>query len=223
MVTWQVDDVMTRTVVTAAEDTPYRELVDLVVGQKVSAVPVVDSFRRVVGLVSEADLLLKVEYTGADGPPRLFERRRRRSDQVKATGRTARDLMTAPAVTAMTGTTVTAAARLMHDASVKRLPIVDDLGRLAGLVSRSDLLKVHTRPDADIHRDIVTDVFRRVLTVGEHEVQVQVDGGVVTLGGRLDRRSTVDIAVRLVRQVAGVMDVVSRLDYEFDDSHLVRS
>ncbi|HET6529719.1 MAG TPA: CBS domain-containing protein [Actinoplanes sp.] len=223
MGTWQVDDVMTRTVVTAAEDTPYRELVDLVVGQKVSAVPVVDSFRRVVGLVSEADLLRKVEYAGADGPPRLFERRRRRSDQVKATGRTAADLMTAPAVTAMTGTTVTAAARLMHDASVKRLPIVDDLGRLVGLVSRSDLLKVHTRPDADIHRDIVTDIFRRVLTIGEHEVQVRVDGGVVTLGGRLDRRSTVDIAVRLVRQVAGVMDVVSRLDYEFDDSHLVRS
>ncbi len=154
MTTWTVDDVMTATVVTVGRDTPYREVVDRLMGAGVSAVPVVDDFRRILGVVSEADLLCKIELSDQEQRPRLFESRRRRSERSRAEARTAGELMTSPAVTALTGTTVTAAARRMDGEAIKRLPVIDDVGRLIGIVSRGDLLKVHLRPDEDIRAEI---------------------------------------------------------------------
>jgi CBS-domain-containing membrane protein len=223
MRTWTVDDVMTRTVVTVGRDTPYREVVDRLMGAGVSAVPVVDPFRRVLGVVSEADLLCKIELSDQERRPRLFESRRRRTERSRAEARTAGDLMTSPAVTALAGTTVTAAARRMDTEGVKRLPVVDDLGRLIGVVSRGDLLKVHLRPDADIRADITEDVLHRVLVVEKGAVDVRVVDGVVTLTGTVDRRSSGQIAVRLTGQVAGVVAVVDELGYDFDDSELIGS
>lgn len=167
MKTWTVDDVMTADVVTATPEMPYRALVDELVGRRVSALPVVDYFGHVVGVVSEADLLRKIEYTDEGSPPRLFASRHHRAERAKSAGRTAGDLMTAPAVTVLTGTSVVRAARLMDAENVKRLPVVDDLGRIAGIVTRSDLLKVHLRPDADIRADVVQEILRRVLAVEE--------------------------------------------------------
>jgi CBS-domain-containing membrane protein len=218
---WTVDDVMNTDVVTATSHMPYRAVVDELVGKRVSALPVVDDVRRVTGVVSEADLLRKIEFGEDDRPPRLFEGRRRRAERAKADGRTAGDMMTSPAVTVMTGTPVAAAARLMDAEKVKRLPVVDDRGRLVGIVSRGDLLRMHLRPDADIRADVATEILHRVLVVEEGKVQVQVMDGVVTLEGRLDRRSAAELAIRLTRHVPGVVSVVDRLSYDFDDSDLV--
>src|SRR5690348_1626581 len=121
MKNWTVDDVMTQAVVSVEETATYRSVVDEVIGGRFSAVPVVDSLGRVSGVVSEADLLRKIEYAG-DEAPRLFEGRRRRGDRGKALARTAADLMSAPAVTALTGTSIAAAARRMDREHVKRLP-----------------------------------------------------------------------------------------------------
>ncbi len=213
MKTWIVDDVMSTAVVDAATDTPYRAVVDLLMSRGVSAVPVVDRFRRVSGVVSEADLLRKVEYADDDRPPRFFEGRRRRTEHAKATARTAGDLMTSPAITVLTGTSVPAAARLMDAENVKRLPVIDDLGRIVGIVSRGDLLKVHLRPDDDVNADVA-----EVLAVQQGPVSAQVAKGVVTLTGRLDRRSAADAVVRLTGQVPGVVDVVDQIDVEYDDT-----
>ncbi len=221
MKTWTVDDVMTADVVTATPQMPYRALVDELVGRNVSALPVVDDFRRVIGVVSGADLLRKVEYGDDDRPPRLFAGRHSRAALAKAGGRTAADLMSRPAITVLTGTTVVAAARMMDAEGVKRLPVIDDLGRLVGIVSRGDLLKVHLRPDADIRADVVQEVLHRVLAVQEDNVRVRVFDGVVTLTGRVDRRSDAEIAVRLARHVPGVVEVVSRLSYDVDDADLL--
>ncbi|GAA3336529.1 CBS domain-containing protein [Amorphoplanes nipponensis] len=216
MRTWTVRDVMTTAVVTVAEHAPYREVVDLLVGNRFSAVPVVDGSRRVTGVVSEADLLRKIEYAGAEAP-RLFEGRRRRGERVKATGRTAGDLMSAPPVTVLAGTSLPAAARLMDAEGVKRLPVVDDGGRLVGIVSRGDLLKVHLRPDDEILADVRSGVVRPFLADDADQVQVTVEDGVVVLAGVVDRWSTTDIAERMTRQVAGVVEVVDELEYEYDD------
>ncbi|GAA0808247.1 CBS domain-containing protein [Spirilliplanes yamanashiensis] len=222
MKTWTVDDVMTTDVVTATPQMAYRAVVDELIGRHVSALPVVDDFRRVTGVVSEADLLRKIEHGDDDRPPRLFESRHRRASRIKADGHTAADLMTSPAVTVLIGTTIPAAARVMDAKGVKHLPVTDDLGRLVGIVSRSDLLKVHLRPDADIRADVVQEILRRVLGVEEGKVRVRVGDGVVTLDGRLDRRSATEIAVRLTRQIPGVVEVVTDdLTYDFDDSDLV--
>jgi len=219
MKTWTVDDVMTPDVVSVDEATSYREVVDLLVGYRFSAVPVVDAERRVTGVVSEADLLRKIEFAG-DEQPRLFEGRRRRGERHKALARTAADLMSAPPVVAPAGTSIAAAARLMDHEGVKRLPVVDDQGRLVGIVSRGDLLKTHLRPDGDILSDIETGVLWVFLIDDAVKITVTVVNGVVTLAGKVDRWSSTEIAVRLTRQVPGVVAVTSTLEYAFDDREL---
>ncbi|OJF11136.1 hypothetical protein BG844_28500 [Couchioplanes caeruleus subsp. caeruleus] len=220
MKNWHVDDVMTTAVVTVAETVPYRTVVDLLIRNRLSAVPVVDDFQRVTGVVSEADLLRKIEYAGQE-QPRMFEGRRRRGERLKANALTAADLMSSPAVTVLTGTSIPAAARLMDRERVKRLPVTDDLGRLVGIVSRSDLLKVHLRPDDDIHRDVLHNVVRVHMTDAPEQVQADVREGIVTLHGRVDRWSTADIAGRLTHQIAGVVDVVDELTYDYDDREIL--
>lgn len=219
MKNWNVDDVMTTGVVSVDQAASYRNVVDLLMEHHFSAVPVIDAFGRVVGVVSEADLLRKIEYAG-DDEPRLFESRRRRGDRAKAKSRTAGDLMSTPPVLVPRGTSIAAAARLMDKESVKRLPVVDDSGRLLGIVSRSDLLKVHLRRDDEILADIESGVIRPYLIDDAATVTVAVVNGVVSLAGRVDRRSAADIAARLARQVPGVVDVNSTLEYAFDDRDL---
>ncbi len=217
---WTVRNVMTHDVVTVREDTPYREIAEILTKHGISAVPVIDEFRHVRGIVSEADLLHKVEFAGEEPVRRFFETRRARDARSKAGGETARDLMSRPAVTTMPGTKLGAAARLMDEEHVKRLPVTDDLGRIVGIVSRGDLLRVFQRPDEDIRRDVAEDVLRRAMWVDPAWVQVTVNAGIVTLVGRLDNRTLTEMAARLTETVAGVVDVVNRLEYEFDDTEL---
>jgi CBS domain-containing protein len=128
---WRVDEVMTKDVVSVQRRTPYREIVDLLINRRISAVPVVTRFGQVVGVVSEADLLHKVEADGAQ--PRVFASLRRHGRGAKAAGRTAEDLMSAPAVTVAPSLSLAAAARRMRDEHIKRLPVVDETDRLLGI------------------------------------------------------------------------------------------
>jgi CBS domain-containing protein len=213
---WTVDDVMTTAVVTVGQSASYREVVDLLIGRRISAVPVVDEDLRVAGLVSEADLLRKIEYAG-DERPRLFEGRRRRTERAKATVGTAADLMSAPPVVALSGMSIAAAARLMNAEHVKRLPVIDDLGRLVGVVARSDLLKAHLRPDDEIRDDVLSGMLAAYFGHGVDDVDVQVSGGVVSLTGRVDQASTADAADHVTRQVPGVVSVVNAITWVWDD------
>jgi CBS-domain-containing membrane protein len=150
----------------------------------------------------------------------VFAGRRRREAQEKAHGLLARDVMSAPAVTVLPRTTLTGAAKLMDDERVKRLPVTDDLGRLCGIVSRGDLLRVYLRPDVEIQRDVVDEVLGHTLWVEPGMVDVIVRDGVVTLTGRTDRLSTAQLAVKLTGNVPGVVEVIDRLGYDFDDRKL---
>lgn len=217
MTAWKVDDVMTKAVVSVQPAASYRDVVDLLISHRFSAVPVVDEFQHVTGVISEADLLRKIEYAGEEAP-RLFDGRRRRGERAKAHAGSAADLMSVPPVVVLSGTPIASAARLMDAESVKRLPVVDDLGRLIGIVSRGDLLKVHLRPDDDITVDISEDVFDPLLPEGADRVGIAVAGGVVTLTGQVDRRSTANLALRLTRQVPGVVEVIDRLTVAFEDT-----
>lgn len=220
MRTWRVADVMTVDVVTVREDTPYRDIVDTLHEHRVSAAPVVDADGQVVGVVSEADLLHKIERLGEEHERRIFVSRRYKEAQAKAHGVLARDLMSAPAVTIAPDTPLIAAAKRLDEAKVKRLPVVDEQGRLVGIVARSDLLRVYLRPDREIEEEIREEVLRRTLWVEPGQIEVTVRDGVVTLTGRADRRSTAELAVKFTQSVAGVVDVVDRLDFEFDDRKL---
>lgn len=209
---WTVDDVMTKAVVTVDETASYRTVVDLLIEQRFSAVPVIDTFGRPTGVVSEADLIRKIEYAG-DEAPRLFESRHRRGERGKALARTAADLMSAPAVTVLTGTSLAAAARTMDDRKVKRLPVTDDLGRLIGIVTRGDLLKVHLRPDDDLHTAVETGPLAGLTD----KVTAEVHRGVVTMNGRVARASIAQQTVRETRRVPGVVEVIDKITYDYDD------
>jgi CBS domain-containing protein len=196
---------MTHTVAAIGRKANFKEIVQLMEQWKVSALPVLEGEGRVVGVVSEADLLPKEEFRDSD--PDRYTQLRRLSDLAKAGAVTAEDLMTAPAVTVQANATLAQAARTMAHAKVKRLPVVDDMGLLEGVVSRGDLLKVFLRDDEDIaeevRREVVSYLFRAPLS----PVRVRVHDGVVTLAGRVRDTSLVPVAARLVRAVEGVVDV----------------
>ena len=222
METWTVRDVMTQRVVSVDRAASYRTMVDLLTDHRISAVPVIDEAGHVLGVVSETDLLRKIEYAGGE-EPRIFDGPRRRDDRRRSRAGIAADLMSSPPVVVTADTSITAAARTMDREGVKRLPVVDEQGRLSGIVTRGDLLKVHLRPDGEILADVRAGVLDRFLSEDSETVVVAVVDGVVTLSGKVDRWSSADIAARLTRQVAGVVDVNSTLEYRFDDSQVYGS
>jgi CBS domain-containing protein len=211
-----VKDLMTTPVVTVGPETPFKEIVARLAEHRVSAVPVVDDSRRVLGVVSEADLLLKEEFPEPEQDLPLVWTRRARLDRAKAAASVARDLMTVAVVTVSPDATVAEAARRMHTAKVKRLPVVDRSGRLLGIVSRSDLLKVFDRSDQDIRREIIEDVIVGEFMMAPSRFFLHVNDGVVVLQGRVERRSLLPYFVRAVQGVEGVVRVENRLAYDLD-------
>jgi CBS domain-containing protein len=212
---------MTREVVTVNEETPFKAIVALLADCNLSALPVLDGDGRVVGIVSEADLMLKEEFPDGPREARLFEGRRRREARAKAAGAMAVELMTSPAITIGPDASIAEAARLLHRHQIKRLPVVDPAGPLLGIVSRADLLKVFLRSDADIATEVRQEVLLRALWVDPDTVVVEIRDGAVTLTGQLERKSLIPIAVSLVRGLDGVVDVVDRLTFEVDDSPVI--
>jgi CBS domain-containing protein len=214
----KVRDVMTTKVVTASPDTPYKQLVQLLAEHHVSAVPVVDRRRHVLGVVSEADLLLKQEHPHGLAEALWLESRRRRVEWAKASGAVAADLMTSPAVTVGRDTSVVAAARLLRARGVKRLPVEDPFGRLVGIVSRADLLTGFLRTDDEIRHEILENLIRREFVMGPERFHVNVRDGEVVLQGSCERRSLIPLLVQAVEGVEGVVRVENRLGYDVDDT-----
>jgi CBS domain-containing protein len=212
-----VRDVMTTEVVAVEAWTPFKEIVARLAQHRISAVPVVDADRRVLGIVTEADLLLKQEHPDPKATIPLIWTRRRRQERAKAAAAVAAKLMTTPAVTVPPTATITEAARRMHTARVKRLPVVDERGQLLGMVSRADLLKVFTRPDEAIRSEIINDVIVGDLMMNPSRFFIDVDDGVVVLQGRVERRSLIPYLVRAVHHVEGVVRVENRLSFDVDD------
>lgn len=216
---WFAKDVMTADVVSVSTRTPYKQIVDLLASRAISAVPVIDDQRRVVGIVSEADLLHKLEFNGAVAEPAFLERKRRREAREKADAATASEMMTKRPIVAGVMDSITALAKLMESHRIKRVPIVDEQGRLVGIVSRRDLLRVYLRDDDAIRQEVERDVLQRTLWIPPEMITVTVSNGVVTLSGTVDRRSTIALILHLVEGVAGAVDVVSHLTYHFDDTN----
>ncbi|MFF3087169.1 CBS domain-containing protein [Streptomyces nojiriensis] len=188
-----VEDVMTHAVVSVERGTAFKDIVEALRMWNVSALPVVAQNGRVVGVVSEADLLLKAQGPGtAPGT---------------AHDTTAEQLMTRPAVTVTGEATIPAAARLMARGHLKRLPVVDGDGRLVGVVSRGDLLKVFLRPDRDIGAEVRELIAYQLIPHGSGEVYVHVANGIAYLHGSLPDPTMADVVVRAAGTVPGVVDV----------------
>jgi CBS domain-containing protein len=211
----RVSDVMTSSVVTVDRITPYQEIDRLLTEHRISGMPVLKMGREVVGVVSEADLLAAEDETTRRGRMASSIGHRRLLRKQPPVSLTAGNMMTAPAITIGPGATIPAAARLMNAHHIRRLPVVDEDGKLVGIVSRRDLLSVFLRPDDDIIHD-VRQVLDEIPVTNPKAVIVTVHHGVVTLTGTMrpepgDRHDLVPLALRLIWDIDGVVDVVNRL------------
>jgi CBS domain-containing protein len=213
-----VADVMTSPAVAVPITAGFKEIVTRLREGNLSGLPVVDDTGRVVGIVSEGDLILKEEREGLEERPRLLQSPGTRAARAKAEGQTADELMSSPAITISPEASIGEAARAMHLNRVKRLPVVDAEGRLTGVVSRADLLKVFARDDEEIRQEIVDDVIRDALWIEPTTLQIQVQDGLVQVKGEVDRKSDVRLLEKMIPRVDGVVGVESELTYREDDS-----
>ena len=206
-----VKDVMSTHPISVSETSSFKEIAAGLREFRVSAFPVLDADGTVIGVVSEADLLPKEALDDRRGVRGTITGLMRRTDQAKAEGVTAADLMTTPAVTVTPDDTVGHAARLMYSRKVKRLPVVDEGGHLVGIVSRTDILAVFDRTDEEIRAEIMTKVI-----TGHSEptwYSVLVKDGVVTVEGTPETVPIGHDIVRQARHVQGVVAVRDRLVY----------
>ncbi|MCG3754133.1 MULTISPECIES: CBS domain-containing protein [Amycolatopsis] len=207
-ITTPVSEVMTARPVCARAETPVKEIAAMLAREGISAVAVVDHAGTLVGVVSEKDLLPMVR----GGRFRWWRRR----DARKAGARSAREVMTSPVVTVAADETVSEAAAKLDKTGLRRLFVVED-GRPAGVVARRDVLRALTRPDPEIERDVVTGVLYETLHLGPDRARAMVRAGVVTVAGRVERRSEIAPVTRLIEAVPGVVAVCNGLDYVWDD------
>ena len=209
-----VKDAMTTSVVGVKQDTPFAEIAASLRQYRVSAFPVLNKAGEVIGVVSESDLLAKLALGGGeDGMPGMITGILHQQQTAKARAVTADDLMTSPAATVSPEDTVEHAARLMYLRRVKRLPVVDAAGHLAGIVSRADVLAIYGRPDAEIGEDIRRDVLLTESPADPGTFDVSVTDGIVTVAGKPRTCAQGHDIVRRARHVLGVVAVRDRFDY----------
>lgn len=215
----KIKDVMTTEVLTVREDTPFKDVVELLLEHRVSGVPVVDADGHLAGLVTEADLMSK----------EAFDLRHRRPLAAvvelisgtalwsgKASGLTAGEIMTERVVVVEPGDDVRMAARRMLDMGVKRLPVVEH-GRLVGIVSRQDLLRIFHRSDAGIAAELDAKLANPLYAPEDHAVTGFVTDGVVTLNGQVTFAGEVPVVEGLASHIAGVVHVDSQVTYDLAD------
>jgi CBS domain-containing protein len=217
MTRWTVADVMTPSTVHARVNTPFKALAQLIIGTRSGAVPVLDDESRLAGVVTETDLLRKEEYQD-DPSAHRAPRWRHQDARERAAGMIAQDVMSSPALTVTAGTTIVEAARLLDRNEVHHLVVLDGQGRLAGLVTPHDLLKVYLRTDAELRDQVMREVITGYLGTNPTVITVQVADGRVTLRGEVENRSMIPLAVRLIGDLDGVVDVTSLLSYVIDDT-----
>ena len=213
-----VSDVMTTHVHVASPQAPFKVLVRLIEENKVSAIPIVDQQGIPIGIVSEADLLLKERRHELESSEDLLHLRKRRNERAKAEGTVASQVMTSPAITVPADTPLSKAAQMMQKKNVRRLVVVDPRGRIAGIVSRSNLLQVFLRTDDELRDEIAGTLLPALVSSSAGGVSVDVRSNIVTLSGEVDRKSDVAVLIRSTSDLDGVVDVVDRLRYVWDDT-----
>jgi CBS domain-containing protein len=213
----KVKELMSHEVVTVTRQTTLKEVGELLAGHLISGVPVCDADGRILGVVSEADILWKevgARPSGGGLLDRILEAAF--GDGKRLAAITAGEAMTWPAITVGPSASVAWAAQLMTKLNINRLPVVED-DKLVGIIARADLVRAFTRADEDIEQEIKAEVLLRTLWVDPDTVSVVVDGGMVSIYGEVENRSTAELIEAYIRRVPGVVSLHSDLYFEIDD------
>ena len=195
---WTVRDVMTAEVLTMDYDTPPAEVVTMMTTHDVSAVAIVDDHDSVVGIVTRTDVLNSMEMRAGDGRSRVL--RRRPGARPAWTARSGGQMMSAPALTVGPDATLGQAGRVMRRHHVNRLLVAGPDRRLLGIVSATDLLKVHDRSDEVVRAEVRQALAR----LPAADVAVGVHDGVATIAGVVPDARTAALLPPLVHDVPGV-------------------
>jgi CBS domain-containing protein len=197
-------------VVAVSPTTTLKRVAELMVEHAISGLPVVDADNRVLGVVSEGDIVTG-EAGGAGGEAITARARALTDPSAVSIPRTAGEAMSAPAVTITPHESMMAAAHRIADRAVNRLPVVDEGGKLVGIVARADIVAVFARPDDEI-ADGVRDMLESSLGLGPDAVQVRVVDGEVRLTGSVDAETDAKLATFFASRVPGVVDVYSEVE-----------
>jgi CBS domain-containing protein len=214
----KLHEIMTRDVITIGSDAPLKEAARRMVEAGISGLPVTDDSGNLVGIITEADFVKKEANRRAKKRARLLQWLDR--DGVPDRHQTVGDVMTEEVISLDVDADTTAAARLMQRANIKRVPVLSGDGRLAGLVSRRDLLRVFARSDADIRDEIADHVMLGVLWIDPKLVEVVCDDGNVALTGKVETRSDANLLAELAGRVDGVVSVIDHLTWEVDNTRV---
>jgi len=205
----RVAEIMTTDVLTVGPETSIKEVAEILSARGISGAPVVDEDKHVLGVVSEADIIVK--ESRAKQPDRLHRMlHRTNGTAAKRAARTAGEAMTSPAVTVTGARRVDVAAALMLDKQVNRLPVVDEHDVLVGIVTRADLVRAFVHTDAQIAAEIREEVLLRELWLRPEDFEITVDRGEVTVAGHLPNEDERDLLIRRVGLVPGVVSVEVR-------------
>jgi CBS domain-containing protein len=206
----QVRDVMSVPAASVTGDTPFPEVAHTLAREQVSALPVVDAEDRVIGVVSESDLLAKAAVMATGRRPGPIGRIREHHLYDKSHGETAATLMTYPAITVHPAQLVTDAAWTAARARLKRLPVTDYHGRLVGVVTRMDLLRALVRDDAAIREEIESRIIQQELLLDPADFTVRVENGVVSVSGHL-KMALIPQLLDSIREIEDVVEVEDHL------------
>lgn len=215
----KVSEVMSTDVISVTPETALKEAARRMIHADISGLTVVDNDGALVGIISEADFV-KSEAGRRAGKRAGLLKWMSREKPFPNAERTVGEVMTTDLVTIGPDADHAEAARVMRKANVKRLPVVDELGNLVGLVSRSDILQVFVRPDAEIIGEITERVMRKVLWIDPRSVKVVSRDGNVTLSGTLETQSDAELLVELTQRLDGVVSVQDQLKWSVGDSGL---
>jgi CBS domain-containing protein len=216
-----VKDVMSTHVIAVRPGAGYKDMAAMLHDQRISAFPVIDEDNKVIGIVSETDLLAKEALEGT--VPGTVQRLTHQRERSRVNAVTAADLMTKPAVTIGPDEPVSHAARLMYNKRVKRLPVTSGDGTLIGIVTRSDVLSVYSKPDAEIRHEIINDLILGTFLCDPARFDVTVKNGIVTIEGEPETTPTGRDIIAAVRHTEGVVAVRDRLSYPSDPPYHPRA
>ncbi len=207
----RIQEIMTRETISVAPETSLKDVARLLVANRISGVPVCAADGTVLGVVSEADILRKLEGVSPElSRPIAWLSRKLDGELEKIGAGTAGEAMSSPARTAGPNDQVPEVARLMVDCRINRVPVVSD-GRIVGIVSRADLVRAFIRSDEEIEHDIREGVLLREMLLEPGVVAVSVDQGRVALSGTVQSQADADAIDHRVRRIPGVLALTNDL------------